>query len=183
MVRLLINLVFFKAGWFTCVLGAAHGLPLLGPAVVAIVVAFHLIRAEFRAREAVLIALVGVTGTVVDSLQMRAGSMNFAPEGTSQVLIPLWMIALWLNFAPLLNVSLRWLHGRYVLCALFGAVGGPLSYYAGASIGALSLNENTLQALILIGVEWAVSLPTIIWFAQTLSAPRPAAVVLESSSS
>jgi fucose 4-O-acetylase-like acetyltransferase len=94
-------------------------------------------------------------------------------------LAPVWIIALWAGFATLLPVSLRWLLGRWRTAALFGAVGGPLAYYAGMKLGAVSFPDPVVALAALAG-GWAVLTPLTCWIALKLSAdppglPKPAA--------
>ncbi len=67
---------------------------------------------------------------------------------------------MWGLFATILNVSLRWLRGRWVMAALFGAIGGPLAYYGGHRLGALEFG-NEIVALLALAVGWAVFTPLL----------------------
>jgi hypothetical protein len=73
------------------------------------------------------------------------------------------MVALWFAFATTMHTSLGWLAGRYRLAALLGVVGGPLSYYSGARLGALSFPEELVTSLLIIGLVWAAAMPTLLW--------------------
>jgi hypothetical protein len=158
---LIINIVAFQAGWFACALGATHGLPWLGTLAVLLIAAWHLYTAAQPAREARLLAAVLLIGLVFDSLLCWQGLITFH---NGQPLPPLsahWMVALWVLFATALNVSMRWLRGRWWLAAAFGAVGGPMSYLAGAKLGALALSDSALT-LPAIGVGWALLMPLLV---------------------
>ena len=80
---------------------------------------------------------------------------------------PPWMVALWLNFAATLNVSLAWLRGNYALAAVFGAVGGPLAYYSGAKLGATEALPTTTGMLLLV-VGWGLMTPLLVWLANVI---------------
>ena len=71
------------------------------------------------------------------------------------------MIALWLNFAATLNVSMAWLRGRYLLAALFGALGGPLAYYSGAKLGATT-GLPTPCGMLVLAVAWGGMTPLLV---------------------
>jgi hypothetical protein len=159
----LINLVSFQTGWFACVLGAAHGQPWLGPVVVAVLLGLHLYLTVDVKREIRLLATAGVLGFLLDSLQALLGVFSFGKSGAFAWLSPWWMIALWPNFATTLHTSLGWLAGRYTLAAVLGAVGGPLSYYAGARLGALSLHPDLVVSLGAVSVVWGISMPVLLW--------------------
>jgi hypothetical protein len=79
--------------------------------------------------------------------------------------VPLWILAMWVLFATALRSSLRWLQGRPALAALFGAVGGPLSYAAAARMGACRFEQPVVSALAL-GVAWAVITPLLVALAR-----------------
>ena len=69
-------------------------------------------------------------------------------------------------FATTLNVSMRWLRGRPALAAAFGAIGGPMAYFAGQKLGGIEL-VNPLAAFIALGVGWAVMMPTLMRLSET----------------
>lgn len=69
------------------------------------------------------------------------------------------MPVLWLNFAMTLGASLSWLRGRYSAAALLGAAGGPVSYYAGARLGAITVAPGGLWA---IALEWLLATPLLV---------------------
>lgn len=79
---------------------------------------------------------------------------------------------LWLGFASTLNVSLRWMHGRYWIGVLFGAVGGPLSYLAAEKLGAISMLQPQ-GLLITLAAGWAVMMPAMLWIAPKLNGFAP----------
>lgn len=147
---IVLNVALSQAGWFACVLSAAHGAPGVGTAVAACIVLLHL----------ALVASAVAVGAVLDSTLVAAGLIDFnggklLANGTTH-----WMLALWALFAITLNASLRWLRGRPVLAAVFGALGGPAAYGAGASLGALSLLEP-VAATLALAVGWAIAAPLL----------------------
>ncbi len=152
-----LNFVAFQAGWFACILGAANGVPWLGPIVVVAFLAAMLITR--RDRVAFTLRMTGAAGLgfIADTILLRIGVLDFGNDAFS----PLWMTALWPNLAATLDSSLGWLSGRYVLAAAFGAVGGPLAYYAGARLGALRLDPSP-SAFAAIAFEWLATLPLML---------------------
>lgn len=155
------NFLLFQAGWLSCVIGgASRDYYWSGVIVVALFIAVHLVRASNYRREAMLILLTTVLGTLWDSGLMLAGLFSFSNGLVFSALIPFWMIAMWALFATTLNVSMKWLKSRYLLAAVFGAIGGPLAYYAGHRLGAVEF-ENTLAALLAIGLGWTLIMPLL----------------------
>jgi len=157
---LAINFLAFQLGWFACVLGAANGLPWLGPVVVAGVVALHLARVRRPLPELRLVAAAMLLGLVVDSLLLASGWLRYSTGFWLPGLAPYWIVAMWALFATTLNVSMGWLRGRSVLAVLMGAVGGPLSYLAGEKLGAIELTQP-MYALAGLGLAWAIAMPLL----------------------
>jgi hypothetical protein len=81
---------------------------------------------------------------------------------------------MWLLFGTTLSESLSWLQGRWVLAAIAGAVGGPLSYLAGENLGAIELAAPT-NALLMLGLGWGVMMPLL------AAVARPAAATVRTA--
>jgi hypothetical protein len=158
---ILVNIVLFQIGWFACVLGAAQGLPWAGTLVAVVIASVHLVYAKRRRAELQLLLLVVTLGFAWDSAVTAMGLMQFSTGRMLSGLAPYWIAAMWLSFATTLNVSLRWLRGRAWLAALLGAVGGPLAYFAGAKLGALSFPQP-LPGLAAQALGWALLMPLLI---------------------
>lgn len=167
----LVNALAFQAGWWAVVLSAARDHAAVGLLVVGLVLTWHLTRVRPGPAEAALIAGAACIGLVFDSLLLATGWVEFAGDALFGILVPLWMLALWANFAATLNVSLRALRARPWLAALLGGVGGPLAYWGGAGLGAMTLVEP-LPALLALAAGWAVLTPLSFRLAAWLEA-RP----------
>ena len=174
MKRTALNFVVFQLGWLTTVIGAARGYPLAGVAAAAVAVGLHLWLAKDYGRELALLIMAGLLGAFFDSALVQTGWLVY-PNG---ILIPgtapYWIVCLWLLFTTTLNVSMRWLRGRPLLAIVFGAVGGPLSYLAGARLGALQFTDQA-AAMVALAVGWAVMTPALVWLAQRLDGIEPQA--------
>lgn len=154
------NYVLFQLGWFACVLGAAHGMPLAGPAVVAAIVAVHLSLARRPGVEAALLAACAVIGGLFDTLLLATGWVAYPNGQWIPGAAPYWIFAMWLLFAATLNLSLGWLKGRPLLAGALGAAGAPLSYVAGAGLGAITLVQP-FWALAMLAGGWALLMPLL----------------------
>lgn len=160
-----LNIVMSNLGWFACVGGAAHQRPLLGPLVMLLVLGVHFFLMPNAAREARLLVAAGLLGFSLDTAQAAVGAFAFHGTGLATWVSPPWMVALWLNLATTLRTSLSWLTGRYVLAVLLGVIGGPLSYYAGAQLGALILHANVTLSMLAVAVAWGGAMPLLVWLA------------------
>jgi hypothetical protein len=170
--KLLVNVVAFQVGWFATVLGAANGIPWLGPLAALAVAGLHLRASQRPAVEArLLVAAMGL-GVVADSALLATGWIAYPNGEWLPGLAPFWIVTMWALFATTLNVSMRWLRGRTLLAALFGAVGGPLSYLAGARLGAMTFIDTT-AALVALAAGWGVLMPALMALAARLDGTRP----------
>ena len=168
--RTLENIALFQAGWLACVLGAANGVPAIAPLVAAAVVARHVSTSPAPRRELALVGFACAIGAIFDSALAAGGLIVYREGVVVDGAAPYWIVALWALFASTLNRSLAWLHGRYALAAVLGAVAGPLSYWAGARLGALELGRPAAAAAAL-ALGWAAILPALLRLARTVDSP------------
>ncbi len=169
------NFVGFQLAWFASVLGAAQGHGWIGPLAVALFALAHVnfqrrICGPWRQDLVLAVWLMGV-GLVLDTIWTALGFLNF-DGGPRLGLVPLWMVGLWANLALTLRHSMRWLSGRLALALVLGAVSGPLSYWAGARLGALELHADLWPSLAVLAASWAFAFPLAVYLEQR-SAPRP----------
>ena len=91
-------------------------------------------------------------------------------EGPAET-APMWLVSLWMLFAITINHSLGWLKERYLLAALMGFVFGPVAYYGGSKLGAITmpveLGLNT--TIIFSGIIWAFVMPLLLVISRTLN--------------
>lgn len=158
--RLTVNFLAFLAGWFGSVLGAAAGLPWVGPVIVLMVAALHLTIVPQPGKELRLLLSALLIGAVLDSVATRLGWLSFESGVVVEGLAPYWMVAMWVGFATTLNTCMRWLRPHPVLAFFLGLVGAPLIYALGAKLGALTLSTEPL-ALAGLGLSWGIALPLL----------------------
>ncbi len=154
MLKNLINAGLFQLGWFACVLGGnSLWLLLAGGALLA-----HLLWISRSLAQVRLIAVVCVLGSTVDSLLLNAGVFAFKQPG---VLIPFWLVLLWALLAITLNHCLAWTAKPLWRAILLGAIGGPLSYYAGQRLGAVQFPLGLWPTLLGLSLLWAGLFPLL----------------------
>ena len=166
--QLLINLLGFKIGWMSSVLGAARDMPWLGPAVLLVVLFVHLRQAERPDLELGLVVACGVIGAWFDSILAATGWVSYPAGQFAPNLAPYWIVTMWMLFATTLNRSMSWLKGRLALAAVMGAIAGPMSYYAGSKLGGIVF-ESPLAATIVLSVGWAAIMPVVVLLADRLN--------------
>ncbi|MDD0995826.1 DUF2878 domain-containing protein [Pseudomonas sp. TNT2022 ID1044] len=154
MLERLANALLFQLGWFACVMGG-NSLWLL-VALAALVI--HLLWISSWGREGRLILAVVVLGTAVDSFLRWLGVFEFKDLSP---LIPLWLMLLWALLATTLRHCLHWSASPMWRASLLGAVGGPLSYYAGGQLAGVRFPFGVLPTLIGLGLLWALLFPLL----------------------
>jgi len=174
-VRTLLYVLGQTAGWFACVLGTAHDRPWLGVLVVTGLLALHLATRGDRSMCRILtLALLSVLfGFCFDSLLILSGV--YAPV---RWLLPapfaaIWLLTLWVNFALIIDVPLRWLQQHLVVAAVFGGLFGPAAYLGGQRLGAIQIAEPTAFNIAALAVAWALGLAALMFLAKLLPAFSP----------
>ena len=125
--RLIANAVLFQLSWLACVLGG-NSYWLAVPAVALLI---HFFWVSSWAAEGKLVVSVMLAGAALDSFLLQLGVFTFVGQ---ELLAPLWLAMLWAMLATTLNHSLGWTARPIWRAALLGAIGGPLSYVAGAEL-------------------------------------------------
>ncbi|MCU1780085.1 DUF2878 domain-containing protein [Pseudomonas sp. 14P_5.3_Bac1] len=161
MLKSLANAVLFQCGWFACVLGGDSEWLL----VVGAVLAIHLLWISSWSREGQVILAVTLFGTVVDTALRTFGVFHFSFPGP---LIPFWLVLLWALLATTLRHCLAWSAQPWWRASVLGAVGGPLSYYAGSQLAGVSFGYGTAPTLIGLALLWALVFPVLHWIARQL---------------
>lgn len=184
----LASLALFQAFWLACVAGAGAGHGWIGPAGALVLVLAHVRWLGADRREVALWLGVAALGTGVDALLGALGAFGWAERGrlAPHPLPPLWIASLWVAFAALLRRSLAWLAPRPLLAALLGAAGGPLSWRAGAALGAVTVAPDARVTWLALALEWGALTPLLVRLAnrpERRAAPRrgsaaPVAVAL-----
>ena len=168
----LANVVAFQLCWLGSVSGAAAGWPWVGPLIVGIWVALHVVYvAPHSKSEAQFIVGTALAGWIADSLLVTAGYLLFPPHAALGVPSAIWMAALWAGFAATIPHSLRWLDRHLGLAAGLGAIAGPLAYLGGERLGAITLSSS--EAFLGVAVVYAVITPALVATWRRLAANQP----------
>lgn len=163
MKKILFNLALFQIGWLVCVLGGnvwaiAYTLPAL---------LLHAWLVAENPAEWKMIGAAVVVGCLWDISMAKSGIITYADAGF--IGIPLWLICLWFLFATTFMHCLLWL-SRYPLLAIaLGAVFGPATYWAGASLSDAVLAAPLLVSLAVMALGWATLFPSGLIYAGKLN--------------
>lgn len=160
LIQKVIYYIVFYLSWAVCVHEASLGNGFIGPALIGVVIAFHLWFVKKTWMEFFFVLIVAVIGTLIDTVYMEFGIMTFAAKYESVPwLAPLWVTSLYALFAAAFVQSFSWLRGRWLLMIACGAIGGPLSYAAAVRVGAGEFLVPLWVACLVLAVVWALIFP------------------------
>lgn len=162
MLKTLVNAALFQCGWFACVMGGNGPWLLVGLAALGV----HLLWTTTVSQEGQALLAVTLLGTLIDTLLRTFGVFHFSQPGP---LIPFWLILLWALLATTLGHCLAWSSRPWWRASLLGAIGGPLSYYAGSQLAGVSFGYGTTPSLIGLALLWALLFPMLHRFVRQLA--------------
>ncbi len=142
-----INALLFQIVWFAAVLGAAQDKASWGWAALSLLAVQVLTTPQWRTDLAFAVVCMAI-GFMVDSLWSWAGVLVYS----SGALAPVWILTLWAATGLSLNHSLRWFRARPLVGGLAAGAVAPLSYVAGASLGAVQIPTPALLAW--VALSW-----------------------------
>lgn len=143
------QIILFQAEWLLCVLNIRHSY------LIALIIFFtEIVIRLFRSRFSMvgLVFLLGFVGIASDTLLMRVGVFSF-PEWGHSAMIPIWLITLWGCFS-LWYVKADFINQQLKAYTLLCVVLGPLSYYAGMKLGAITMEKSLSTTLFAIAANW-----------------------------
>lgn len=155
--RSILSFITFNLGWWLCALGASHGYPLLGPALLPLWIGLHLWYSPFALGEIFFLGVLGLVGFLLDTLLIRCGLFAVIPESS---FAPGWLMGMWLLFGQTFEGMLALRKHLWWLC-LSAALTGPLSYYAGETMNILIYQRPLWIVLLIHGLIWAVLTPVL----------------------
>jgi hypothetical protein len=112
-----------------------------------------------------------VLGIAVDLMNYRLGLFQF--NGENPLGLPLWLVLLWGMFSWYAVMMKPVIHrvGSLIIIA-FSAIGGTLSYLAGARFGAVELPFGVAVSAAVLAAEWVLIALIIIKLSQSSSNRR-----------
>jgi hypothetical protein len=108
-----------------------------------------------KVHQILLPALIGIT---IDSSLTFFGIFIF-PE--SSLIIPFWLIVLWINFSTTLTLSLSFIGKNKLVAFGLGATALPFNYTVGERLGAVTFGDPYLFSILAIALVWSVSFPIL----------------------
>jgi hypothetical protein len=162
----LLNYVLFQALWAITIYGVTIGNNWLAPSsLLVVLIANYIISANFKA-DLLLTFLAVMLGLAIETTLVQFHMLDYAQPLPFKQLAPFWTLILWANFALTMNGCLQWLQGRYFSAAILGALGGPLSYFAGIEFDAATTGVAMAILLTVIAAIYAVTTPLLLLLAK-----------------
>lgn len=154
-IKIFLMLSGYQLTWLMCVFGELlynSYLPGLICGLLFLTICF--INSDNKKKTIQTVLLISILGYLFDTILVFFEIYNFK---TSLYigLLPIWMIVLWPSFAILFDEILIFLSKYKVIAVILSSILGPLTYFAGSSLGLININ-NLLVFFILMILFWAI---------------------------
>ena len=149
--RNIFYLIGFKVTWIGCVMGEIYINSYVGLIAGGIYLFIFFYFEKNKQRAFNIILIFSLAGYTFDSflsylhLYRINADINF-------LFLPIWFLVLWPSFSSLLVNLFSFLKNNLIISILFGAIFGPLSYYAGIALGLVTLINY--ESFILMSLFW-----------------------------
>ncbi|MCE5205614.1 MAG: DUF2878 domain-containing protein [Porphyromonadaceae bacterium] len=167
----IIGTLTFMIGVVACYFGALQQMPWLGMAVVMLVVLIDLLQNKKLIRNKIkLVVIVTLAAAVVETLLIVTSVYFVNPSSRLfdfQFVLPIWILALWVNFSIRIVSYLVFTRGKHLVNALLGIVFAVLIFRSAERFGLVELTYG-VYSLAIIAAAWGVFVPFIYIFANRL---------------
>lgn len=151
--------IWYYIGWFGCVYLGKYGFSKWSFFFPLFLVTLLLLWRKLSLRLTGVLILVAALGIAFDAVMAAKGWIVFADP--DYVVLPYWMIAIWLLFLFIIPIMVPIFYARWWLAAILGAIFGPLSYASGNAMGVLSF-QGPISAYLYAGF-WSLYFPLSIY--------------------
>lgn len=154
-IKIFLMLSGYQLTWLMCVFGELlynSYLPGLICGLLFLTICF--INSDNKKKTIQTVLLISILGYLFDTILVFFEIYNFKTSLYIGVL-PIWMIVLWPSFAILFDEILIFLSKYKVIAVILSSILGPLTYFAGSSLGLININ-NLLVFFILMILFWAI---------------------------
>ena len=149
-----LNIIIFNLLWLGLVLGRDSLIHLTLPSLL-IYLACLLRIGDLKVHQILLPAIIGI---MIDMSLTFFGIFIF-PD--SSLIIPFWLIVLWINFSTTITLSLSFIGKSKLVAFGLGATALPFNYTVGERLGAVTFGESYLFSILVLVLVWSVSFPIL----------------------
>ena len=167
----IIGTLLFMAGVFACYIGALQQRPWLGMVVVFVILGIDLFQhKQLIVPKLKLVAVVTIAAALIETLLILTSVYSVAPFSrllNFQSIVPIWILALWINFSVRVISYLVFTRGKHLINALLGIIFAILIFRSGHRFGLIELNHG-IYSLIIVALAWGIFVPFIYIYANRL---------------
>ncbi len=156
---LIFNFIGLQVTWAACAYGATHSFPMLGLYVGLAYIISHFYLSKQRIRDLKIMLIIAIVGIILDMVLTQMNVLSFPNAINNSLIIPAWLMSLWLVFSLMVPYSLYWLSKNLKIAAIAGAIGGSFSYFLGHKLGALELAEPLAMSVGIYFLKWGIIFP------------------------
>ena len=149
-----LNIIIFNLLWLGLVLGRDSLIHLTLPSLL-IYLACLLRIGDLKVHQILLPAIIGI---MIDMSLTFFGIFIF-PD--SSLIVPFWLILLWINFSTTITLSLSFIGKNKLIAFGLGATALPFNYTVGERLGAVTFGEPYLFSILTLALVWSVSFPIL----------------------
>jgi hypothetical protein len=162
---ILMNAIGFQMAWWACISSVSRDLEREAIAFCFILASLHVYASKTLMQEIKVGVFAVLTGIWVDSWLQHFSVINFYGWALG-ALSPFWLWTLWAMLGLTLNASLAFLKEQSpITTAFIGLVFGPLTYYAGAKLGAAEFDAS-ITHMASLAIVWALVMPLLVFTAR-----------------
>lgn len=162
--RYIFHCLCYYCAWLSTIYFAKHNNPWGGPITIAIITLIQVIALYKKTPKPIIqfTATLTIIGFLIDSTFSYMHLITLMANPFYPLSAP-WMIGLWINFGIIFyDCSHQYFKYYFPLLAL-SLFGFPLAYFTGSALGAAKIS-NPSQTLTILGLVWAIILPTICYY-------------------
>lgn len=157
----LFRFILFQIAWFSCAIlaGGKHYVWAWLPMCV-FGIGYVLISSTQRRVDILMIFGSSILGFCFDSVLIHYGVFSTPRLDTFS---PFWLVSMWTGFATAFSMGLYEIRKmNWLVIIVIAAVGGLMSYRAGAGFGGIVLHEDLYFSSLCIMLEWIVAFPILL---------------------
>ncbi len=149
-----VNIIIFNLLWVGLVLGRESLIHITFPSLLIYLICLLSI-GDLKVHQILLPSAIGIT---IDSSLTFFGIFIFTG---SSLIIPFWLIILWINFSTTLTLSLSFIGKNKLIAFGLGATALPFNYTVGERLGAVTFGDPYLFSILVLVLIWSVSFPIL----------------------
>lgn len=170
-----LNFAWFQLIWFVAIVYGESAQVYL-----VLSLLLHFVLSPSRGQDLKIMLPICLIGISLDASLAFFDIMTFQTQPMQ--LMTIWLAMLWCHFAVTLNHGMLWLSRLPLLWqCICGGVFGPISYFSGAKLEAISLPLGSLTTILLWSLIWALSTPVYLVIVRYYRKPCDEAIRHKSS--